>query len=306
VASRAYRQGETIGRDGSEQIIPDQANAVKTCVICGAAFRYYEALGLKRWATRICCSHRCVTQYRWRDHVKLKSTKTCKRCGQCLPNRHYKNYCSRSCRRTPQIACKHCGKLFHRGSDADKKFCSRMCASHSTPAEGGRFVEPVCKVCEQCGNDFLYKPNNDSLGRFCSPSCAGLFNVRHSVAPDMKSAEFRNMQLEGLKRSPLSGSFITHCRSRWWYLRDPRRRTYSAKNLSVFIRNHRALFTLDELQMCGRTTLAYAGLSKLRPSLTKRKQVTTWHGWSWWLEGETESEPDSFSERCVCYTTATK
>ncbi len=66
--------------------------------------------------------------------------------------------------------CNKCGSPYRcKDSEAKfRKFCSRLCASHSAPKRPSR---KVVKTCKRCGNEYSVKPSWASESVFCSKAC---------------------------------------------------------------------------------------------------------------------------------------
>ena len=85
---------------------------IKTCKTCNKEFP-------SKYKNKQYCSEKC------RPSNKSKETRICKTCGNPLPPKSGKQYCSKECRDTKQKICPICGEKFN--TKTKKKYCSEEC-----------------------------------------------------------------------------------------------------------------------------------------------------------------------------------
>jgi len=84
----------------------------------------------------------------------------------------------------------------------------------------------------------------------------------------------------GRAKSPILRPDENHCLAKDWSLRAPDGAVYRFRNLSLFVRTHRDLFTPEELvPVSASRPAATFFLGMLRPGRANRRN--SWHGWTW-------------------------
>lgn len=164
------------------------ANAISTCVVCGAQFSYEYA---GRGRPRRVCSEGCQAKRKEKQvPVRISAVQhhiSCAVCGVQFQANSRRRYCSKECRdRRPRAnrlrsrgpvtkwtyTCAFCGKDYHPRHKENHTTCSRECGwqwqAFRTKALNGSHrvsVTVLRKKCATCGSRF------SSQGTYCSVEC---------------------------------------------------------------------------------------------------------------------------------------
>lgn len=196
-------------------------------------------------------------------------------CGRICAGRHRFQVHGNPNKNKPIFkSCERCGNTFK--AQKKSRFCGNKCASEQHSIDMiGVFVKPIPEsVCKACHKTF--KPTRHrgrSVPQYCSVQC----NMSQLHTEDVEVAR-RN----GFVKSKKTGKFESNIHARNFQLRAPNGVDYTGRNISEFVRTHTQLFPKKYLSLNrnGRTR-ASEGLRALRPSDNRKKQLMSWHGWTW-------------------------
>ena len=123
--------------------------------------------------------------------------------------------------------CPICGREFTCKRFREKTYCSRSCTNRAR----GRNAEK----CVICGKTFC-KPASQQA-KTCSRECYKILHSRTASAQDLTAMR------EGHRTSPRTASTQENASARAWSFRAPDGTVYHFKNLNLFVRTHRELFS---------------------------------------------------------------
>ena len=218
----------------------------RICKFCESAFS-------TRRKSQAFCGHRCYGLYRYRQFGNM--------------NKRQKRI----------AACEICGRSYK--ARPKQRFCSHYCASiHHSHVIGDIQRKPDKLFrCGVCGITFTRRTKRTRSNHYCSIKC---FTKTH---PFNEATE--SLKRKGYYSSPLSGLYVTNVHAKNFHLRSPNGVDYHGRNIAEFVRSHPHLFTTEELRpkpesRCGTSRAAFQ-LTRLRPKDHARKQLNSWHGWTW-------------------------
>lgn len=143
----------------------------------------------------------------------------------------------------------------------------------------------MIKHCRICGSAFKSPPSAKTVT--CSNSCRRERARRANTAKNRKwsARAVRRLSARGqtgnLRKgtaaalaSPLSGPFETNRNALEWTIQSPSGRIYNVRNLSLWLRRHRAVLP-------GTVQQARSGLMQIKRSMLgkTRRPVGQWKGW---------------------------
>lgn len=166
-----------------------------------------------------------------------------------------------------QISCIVCGKVFW---TRERQTCSRACISQFRSRLGKENNPRLNRVCLVCGKIF----HSEKPRKTCSRKCLSKLDSQ------AKAGEYPTQVLEARNNSPILQPNENHCLAKRWILQSPDGKIYKFKNLSHFVRNHKNLFSPDELApVSPDRPAAVFYLGTLRPERKNRR--LSWHNWRW-------------------------
>lgn len=153
-----------------------------------------------------------------------------------------------------------------------RKTCSAECLSVVRSKNAAAGNPKKTRVCVVCGKTFVLEKDQHKR-KTCSAAC------RSELARRLDNAD-PDAIARGHKTSPVCQPDEKNCRAKDWTVRAPNGIFYRFRNLSLFVRQHRELFSEEELKSNPpHRTLAESGLSSISPDRTLRRK--SWHGWTW-------------------------
>jgi len=171
----------------------------KKCIFCGVIFKIHQC-----WIRKGCgkyCSRKCKNL----SQEKYKNQR-CIVCGkEFRPHQKNRKFCSLRCAyghrkkdiKNLNVACKHCGKRFHKMPNKKRVYCSQECRKTD---------KRVIKQCINCRKEFsVLKINSLKRNFFCSFSCYRKYSGESSIEKKFREElEKRNI---GFKQEVKMGRY---------------------------------------------------------------------------------------------------
>lgn len=174
------------------------------------------------------------------------------------------------------IACKQCGKTFHRSKNDIQKvlkknanltleFCSKLCANKNKK-------KTIHTICAQCGKSVITLPcrikKTKNKLSFCDKTCAAIYNNQHRILEQPSETCYRNFALKNLPNQCAICGYNKYLSVLQVHHKDKNRKNNTLQNLEILCPTHHEEWHL--LDKSGRYNQ-----NKVTDHLKKTKRIVT-------------------------------